>query len=202
MVRAHFRQRRRWPRLYAGDPRFVRLHSTRRPMEWLRASRRPALTDRLRGARYWGMAEAPTGHRDAAVQRHRGLDATAPADRRRLRQSCSPSTGACSARRSSVTTASTSTARATPSSSRSPPPDDAAAAAVDGQRALARHPWPGDTEIRVRMGLHSGEPRLIERRYVGLDVHQAARVMAAGHGGQVLVSGVDARAARRPLPGA
>jgi predicted ATPase/class 3 adenylate cyclase len=65
---------------------------------------------------------------------------------------------------------------------------DAAAAAVDGQRALARHPWPGDTEIRVRMGLHSGEPRLIERRYVGLDVHQAARVMAAGHGGQVLVS--------------
>jgi predicted ATPase len=38
------------------------------------------------------------------------------------------------------------------------------------------------------MGLHSGEPRLIERRYVGLDVHQAARVMAAGHGGQVLLS--------------
>ena len=65
---------------------------------------------------------------------------------------------------------------------------DAASAAVEGQRALARHPWPGDIEIRVRMGLHSGEPRLIERRYVGLDVHQAARVMAAGHGGQVLLS--------------
>jgi predicted ATPase/class 3 adenylate cyclase len=65
---------------------------------------------------------------------------------------------------------------------------DAAAAASEAQRALARHPWPGETEIRVRMGLHSGEPRLIERRYVGLDVHQAARVMAAGHGGQVLLS--------------
>jgi predicted ATPase/class 3 adenylate cyclase len=65
---------------------------------------------------------------------------------------------------------------------------EAAAGAVEGQRALARHPWPRDTEIRVRMGLHSGEPRLIERQYVGLDVHQAARVMAAGHGGQVLLS--------------
>ena len=65
---------------------------------------------------------------------------------------------------------------------------DAAAAASEAQRALAGHPWPGETEIRVRIGLHSGEPRLIERRYVGLDVHQAARVMAAGHGGQVLLS--------------
>ncbi len=65
---------------------------------------------------------------------------------------------------------------------------DAAAAAAQAQRALAHHPWPGETEIRVRMGLHSGEPRLIESRYVGLDVHQAARVMAAGHGGQVLLS--------------
>ncbi len=65
---------------------------------------------------------------------------------------------------------------------------DAAAAARDAQRALAEHPWPEQTEIRVRMGLHSGEPRLIDSNYVGLDVHQAARVMAAGHGGQVLLS--------------
>jgi class 3 adenylate cyclase len=65
---------------------------------------------------------------------------------------------------------------------------DAALAAAEAQLALAGHPWPEETEIRVRMGLHSGEPRLIERRYVGLDVHQAARVMAAGHGGQVLLS--------------
>ena len=65
---------------------------------------------------------------------------------------------------------------------------DAASAAAEAQLALAEHPWPEETEIRVRMGLHSGEPRVIERRYVGLAVHQAARVMAAGHGGQVLLS--------------
>ncbi|HSC49947.1 MAG TPA: adenylate/guanylate cyclase domain-containing protein [Gaiellaceae bacterium] len=65
---------------------------------------------------------------------------------------------------------------------------DAAAGAEAGQRALAEHPWPGGEELRVRMGLHTGEPRLVEGRYVGLDVHHAARVMAAGHGGQVLLS--------------
>jgi predicted ATPase/class 3 adenylate cyclase len=65
---------------------------------------------------------------------------------------------------------------------------DAAAAAGDAQRALAAHDWPGGEEVRVRIGLHTGEPRSVEGRYVGLDVHHAARVMAAGHGGQVLVS--------------
>jgi predicted ATPase/class 3 adenylate cyclase len=65
---------------------------------------------------------------------------------------------------------------------------DAAAAAVDAQKALSGHEWPDGHEIRVRMGLHTGEPRLIGDRYVGLDVHHGARVMAAGHGGQVLVS--------------
>jgi predicted ATPase/class 3 adenylate cyclase len=66
--------------------------------------------------------------------------------------------------------------------------NDAASAAAEAQRALAGHKWPGEHEIRVRMGLHTGEPRPVEGRYVGLDVHHAARVMAAGHGGQVLVS--------------
>src|SRR5689334_15547612 len=66
--------------------------------------------------------------------------------------------------------------------------NDAVAAAGDGQRALAAHEWPDGTEIRVRIGLHTGEPQAIDDRYVGLDVHHAARVMAAGHGGQVLVS--------------
>jgi len=61
-------------------------------------------------------------------------------------------------------------------------------AAAAGQQALARHPWPNDNEIRVRMGLHTGEPTTVNGRYVGLAVHQGARVMAAGHGGQVLVS--------------
>ncbi len=65
---------------------------------------------------------------------------------------------------------------------------DAAAAAGDGQRALAAYEWPDGNEVRVRMGLHTGEPRAVEDGYVGLDVHHAARVMAAGHGGQVLVS--------------
>jgi predicted ATPase/class 3 adenylate cyclase len=59
---------------------------------------------------------------------------------------------------------------------------DAVAAAVDGQRALAGGP------IRVRMGLHTGEPRLTGEGYVGLDVHKGARIAAVGHGGQVLLS--------------
>jgi predicted ATPase/class 3 adenylate cyclase len=65
---------------------------------------------------------------------------------------------------------------------------DAVVAAADAQRALHEHDWPGGEEIRVRMGLHTGEPRLVEGRYVGLDVHHAARVMGVAHGGQVLVS--------------
>ena len=59
---------------------------------------------------------------------------------------------------------------------------DAVAAAVDGQRALAGGP------IRVRMGLHTGEPRLTDEGYVGIDVHRGARIAAVGHGGQVLLS--------------
>ncbi len=67
--------------------------------------------------------------------------------------------------------------------------DDAVAAAAHAQQALAAHDWSDGNEIRVRMGLHTGEPRVIDGAYVGLDVHHAARVMAAGHGGQVLMSG-------------
>jgi len=69
-----------------------------------------------------------------------------------------------------------------------PTAKEAVAAAAEAQRGLAGHPWPAEFEIRVRMGVHTGEPRLIGGRYVGLDVHRAARVMAAGHGGQVVVS--------------
>jgi predicted ATPase/class 3 adenylate cyclase len=65
---------------------------------------------------------------------------------------------------------------------------EALAAAAEAQRVLAAHAWPEGQEVRVRMGLHTGEPRLLDGNYVGLDVHQAARVMAAGHGGQVLLS--------------
>src|SRR5690348_7194566 len=59
---------------------------------------------------------------------------------------------------------------------------DAVAAAADGQRGLAEGP------IRVRMGIHTGEPRLTAEGYVGLDVHKGARIAAVGHGGQVLLS--------------
>jgi predicted ATPase/class 3 adenylate cyclase len=65
---------------------------------------------------------------------------------------------------------------------------DAVSAAVAGQRALAAHRWPGGAVLRVRMGIHTGEPILVADDYAGLDVHRAARICAAGHGGQVLLS--------------
>jgi predicted ATPase/class 3 adenylate cyclase len=65
---------------------------------------------------------------------------------------------------------------------------EAVAAAVEAQRAIATFAWPESADIRVRIGVHTGAPRLMGSRYVGLDVHRAARVMAAGHGGQVLVT--------------
>jgi YVTN family beta-propeller protein len=77
---------------------------------------------------------------------------------------------------------------------------DAIAAAVDMQRDLAAHDWPEDTDVRVRMGLHTGEPRVGEQRYVGLGVHKAARVGAAGHGGQVLLSRTTRELVEDELP--
>jgi class 3 adenylate cyclase len=65
---------------------------------------------------------------------------------------------------------------------------DAILAAVDGQRALAAHDWPEGGEIRVRMGMHTGEALVDSGRYTGVAVHRAARIGAAGHGGQVLLS--------------
>ena len=65
---------------------------------------------------------------------------------------------------------------------------EAVTAAEQAQRALASHGWPEGSEIRVRIGLHTGEPRLVGERYVGLDVHHAARVMGAAHGGQVVLT--------------
>ena len=65
---------------------------------------------------------------------------------------------------------------------------DAVRAAVEGQRALAAHMWPNGAEVRVRMGLHTGEPTVGEEGYLGMDVVRAARICSAGHGGQILVS--------------
>src|SRR5215472_8682128 len=59
---------------------------------------------------------------------------------------------------------------------------------VAAQRALSAHDWPGGVAVRVRMGLHSGEPTRHEDGYIGLDVHRAARIAATAHGGQVVLS--------------
>jgi class 3 adenylate cyclase len=65
---------------------------------------------------------------------------------------------------------------------------DGLLAAVEGQLALAAHPWPDGSQIKVRMGLHTGQAIASGGRYTGLAVHRAARIGAAGHGGQILVS--------------
>jgi YVTN family beta-propeller protein len=77
---------------------------------------------------------------------------------------------------------------------------DAVAAAVDAQRDLTAHAWPAGGEVKVRMGLHTGEPELGQGRYVGLGVHKAARIGAAGHGGQVLVSRTTRELVEDELP--
>ena len=64
----------------------------------------------------------------------------------------------------------------------------AVAAAADAQKALARTDWPAGTDVRVRMGLHTGVGRLGGDDYVGLDVNRAARIAGLGRGGQVLLS--------------
>jgi len=65
---------------------------------------------------------------------------------------------------------------------------DAAAAAVAAQTALASHPWPRGVPLRVRMGLHTGEPEHGAEGYLGLDVVRGARVCAIADGGEVLLS--------------
>jgi predicted ATPase/class 3 adenylate cyclase len=65
---------------------------------------------------------------------------------------------------------------------------DAIAAAVSAQRALASQRWPEGVDVRARIGVHTGEAEVRQDDYVGLDVHRAARICAAGHGGQVLIS--------------
>ncbi len=79
---------------------------------------------------------------------------------------------------------------------------DAVKAAVEAQRALAEHAWPEGEEVRVRMGLHTGEPLEISQEgYVGVDVHRAARIAHVGHGAQVLLSETTTPLVRDELPG-
>jgi class 3 adenylate cyclase len=67
-------------------------------------------------------------------------------------------------------------------------PVAAVRAAITFQRAIAARKWPGGAEVRVRVGIHSGEITLTESGYVGMSVHTAARVMAAARGGQILTT--------------
>jgi predicted ATPase/DNA-binding SARP family transcriptional activator/class 3 adenylate cyclase len=77
---------------------------------------------------------------------------------------------------------------------------DAVAGAVAAQQALAAHAWPDDVDVRVRMGLHTGEPIVGTDHYVGLGVHTAARVCSVGHGGQILLSSVTRALVEDDLP--
>src|SRR5215469_7594965 len=77
---------------------------------------------------------------------------------------------------------------------------DAVRCCVAAQRALYGHDWPGGIPVRVRMGLHSGEPVRYEDGYVGLDVHRAARIAAVAHGGQVVLSEATRQLAGAQLP--
>jgi len=78
---------------------------------------------------------------------------------------------------------------------------DAVEAAVAAQRALFTQAWPDGIQLRVRMGLHTGEPQRSTEGYMGLDVHHAARIMGAGHGGQVLLSQTTRDLVEHDLPG-
>jgi predicted ATPase/class 3 adenylate cyclase len=73
-------------------------------------------------------------------------------------------------------------------------------AAVAAQRALTAHPWSHGRPLRVRMGMHTGEGRLGGDDYLGIDVNRAARIAAAGHGGQVLLSEATRSLVENDLP--
>jgi predicted ATPase/class 3 adenylate cyclase len=77
--------------------------------------------------------------------------------------------------------------------------DAAVSCCVAAQRALAAQAWPEGVPVRVRMGLHSGEPTPHEDNYMGMDVHRAARIAATAHGGQVVLSEATRRLAASRL---
>ena len=77
---------------------------------------------------------------------------------------------------------------------------DAVKCVVEAQQTLAKHTWPEDVEVRVRMGLHTGEPVVARTGYVGIDVHRAAHIAHVGHGGQVLLSETTTALVKGELP--
>lgn len=79
-------------------------------------------------------------------------------------------------------------------------PAKAIAACIDFQRALASHPWPDGSPIKVRAGLHIGVAEPSEGDYMVFEVHEAARIGAAGHGGQTVISDTLKTLVARQLP--
>ena len=78
---------------------------------------------------------------------------------------------------------------------------DGIASAVEIQRALAEHSWPEGSDVRVRMGMHTGRGELGGDNYLGIDVNRAARIAGASHGGQIIVSAATETLARHHLAG-
>jgi class 3 adenylate cyclase len=79
-------------------------------------------------------------------------------------------------------------------------PASALSTALAIQRSVGSKTWPGAARVRVRIGIHTGRPTLTDSGYVGLAVHTAVRICAAGHGGQILLSGAAVRAAKESAP--
>src|SRR5438445_12847650 len=77
---------------------------------------------------------------------------------------------------------------------------DAVRAALVIQDAVATQRWPQQAAIRLRIGIHTGAPQLVAGAYVGVDVHRAARICAAGHGGQILLSETTQALVEKILP--
>ncbi len=77
---------------------------------------------------------------------------------------------------------------------------DAVGGAAAAHRALAAEAWPPQGQVRIRIGIHTGEGLLGGDNYMGIDVNRAARIGAAGHGGQALVSSATAELVRDALP--
>jgi len=81
-----------------------------------------------------------------------------------------------------------------------PTPSAAVGAAATIQHELATTQWPDSAIVRVRIGLHTGEGRLSGDSYLGLDVNRAARISAAAHGGQILLSDATRALVKQSLP--
>ena len=77
---------------------------------------------------------------------------------------------------------------------------DPIGAALEIQRRLRDHVWPDGAAVRVRIGLHSGQPQITDEGYIGLDVHRASRIGAAGHGEQILLSAATRQRFQLRLP--